>query len=143
VRSYTVGSVYNGVMEDSIFTKIIKGEIPCHKIFEDGQTLAFLDIHPAQPGHTLVIPKKQVEFLWDLDEKDFQTVMATAKKVARHLREVLGVPYIGVKVIGTDVPHTHIHLIPFTHPDEYHVQPDLHADPDHAALAAMAEKLKF
>lgn len=130
-------------MEDSIFTKIIRGEIPCEKIYEDDKTFAFLDIHPIQPGHVLVIPKKQVEFLWDLDDEDYQAVMATAKKVAQHLREVLGVPYVGVKVMGTDVPHTHVHLVPFTTGAQYHNQPDLNAEPDHEALAAMAEKLKF
>jgi histidine triad (HIT) family protein len=130
-------------MEDSIFTKIIKGEIPCYKIYEDGTTLAFLDIHPVQPGHTLVIPKKQVEFLWDLDDDDYQAVMATCKKLARHMRETLGAPYIGVKVIGTDVPHAHVHLVPFTTSAEYNYQSDLNAEPDHNALAAVAEKLKF
>lgn len=130
-------------MEDSIFTKIIKGEIPCHKVYEDEKTLAFLDIHPATPGHTLVIPKKQVEFLWDLEDEDYQSVMATARKVALRQREVLQVPYVGVKVIGTDVPHTHVHLVPFTNGAEYHTQADLNAEPDHAALAVVAEKLKF
>jgi diadenosine tetraphosphate (Ap4A) HIT family hydrolase len=61
-------------MEESIFTKIVKGEIPSHKVYEDALTLAFLDIHPVQPGHTLVIPKKQVEFVWDLPEEDYQAV---------------------------------------------------------------------
>jgi histidine triad (HIT) family protein len=68
-------------MQDSIFTKIIKGEIPSHKVYEDDKTIAFLDINPTQPGHTLVVPKKQVEFLWDLDTDDYQAVMETARKV--------------------------------------------------------------
>jgi len=130
-------------MEDSIFTKIIKGEIPSHKIYEDDATFAFLDIHPVTPGHTLVIPKKQVEFLWDLDTEDYQAVMATAKHIALHLRDALKVPYIGVKVVGTDVPHTHVHLIPFRSSHEFHAEVDLTADPDHAALAAIAEKLRM
>lgn len=130
-------------MEDSIFTKIIKGEIPCHKIYEDERTLAFLDIHPVSPGHTLVIPKKQVEFLWDLDDDMYQTVMATAKKVALHLRETLAVPYIGVQVVGVDVPHAHVHLIPFREAAEFHARSDMSATPDHAALAVLAGKLAF
>jgi histidine triad (HIT) family protein len=130
-------------MEDSIFTKIIKGEIPAHKIYEDDRTLAFLDIHPTQPGHTLVIPKKQVEFLWDLDDEDYQAVMATTKKVALHLRKAMDVTYVGVKVIGTDVPHTHVHLIPFSASREYYAHSDLQSEPDHAALAALAKKLMF
>ncbi len=67
-------------MEDSIFTKIIKGEIPCHKVYEDAQTLAFLDIHPVQPGHMLVIPKQQIEFVWDLPDEIYQALMMTTKK---------------------------------------------------------------
>src|SRR5215471_1540687 len=100
-------------MEDSIFTKVVTGEIPCHKVYEDELTLAFLDIHPARPGHTLVIPKKQVEFLWDLADEDYQAVMMAARKIAQRLREVLGVRFVGVKVIGVDVPHAHVQLIPF------------------------------
>lgn len=130
-------------MEDSIFTKIIKGEIPCYKIYEDSQTLAFLDIHPVTPGHTLVIPKKQVEFVWDLDSETYQAVMETTKRVALHLREVLAVPYVGVQVVGVDVPHAHVHLIPFTEAAEYHGRPDMSAEPDHTSLAALAEKLKM
>ncbi|MDB5181998.1 MAG: hypothetical protein JWP13_761 [Candidatus Saccharibacteria bacterium] len=130
-------------MEDSIFTKIIKGEIPAHKIYEDEKTLVFLDIYSSQLGHALVIPKKQVEFLWDLADEDYEAFMATAKKVARRQREILPVPYVGVKVIGTDVPHAHVHLIPFSTSEEFARTPKPHAEPDHAALAAMAEKLKF
>lgn len=130
-------------MDDSIFTKIIKGEIPCHKIYEDDKTFAFLDIHPVTPGHTLVIPKKQVEFLWDLDDDTYQAVMTTTKKIALHLRTTLNVPYVGVQVIGVDVPHAHVHLIPFTDAADYHGRADMSGEPDHTALAALAEKLKM
>ena len=131
-------------MQDSIFTKIVKGEIPCYKIYEDELTLAFLDIHPAQPGHTLVIPKRQVEFLWDLPDEDYAAVQATAKKVALHLREVTRKACIGVKVKGLDVPHAHIHLIPFDNVDEeYYAVPDMLAEPDHPALAKLAKTLAF
>src|SRR5689334_22515512 len=105
-------------MEDSIFTKIVKGEIPCHKVYEDDKTLAFLDIHPIQAGHTLVIPKKQIQFVWDIDDETYQAVMATVKKVALRLRQVLGTQYVGVQVIGVDVPHAHVQLIPFNTPAE-------------------------
>lgn len=135
--------VYNESMEDSIFTKIIRGEIPCHKVYEDEQTLAFLDIHPVQPGHTLVIPKKQVEFLWDLDEETYQAVMTTAKKVALRLREVLPVAYVGQQIIGVDVPHAHVHLIPFSAVHEFRAVADMTAEPDHALLAELAKKLAF
>jgi histidine triad (HIT) family protein len=130
-------------MSDSIFTKIIKGEIPSHKVYEDDRTLAFLDIHPAQPGHTLVIPKQQIEFAWDLPDEDYTAVMATAKKVARRLREVLGVRYVGERIVGVDVPHAHVQLIPFNTIDEYKAPQDMNAEPDHAALAELAGKLAF
>ncbi len=130
-------------MEESIFTKIIKGEIPCHKVYEDDRTLAFLDIHPVQPGHTLVIPKVQVEELWDLTPEDYAAVMNTCQKVAKRMREILVSERIGMQVIGVDVPHAHVHLLPFTTMDEYHHRPDMNAEPDHAALADMAKRLAF
>lgn len=131
------------MQSDSIFTKIIKGEIPSHKIYEDDKTFAFLDIHPKTPGHTMVVPKKQVEFLWDLDDEDYQAVMATAKKVAQRLKEVLNAPYVGELVFGVDVPHAHVHIYPFSTPEEAHHIPDPDAQPDHAALAEIAKKLAF
>jgi histidine triad (HIT) family protein len=130
-------------MEDSIFTKIVKGEIPAEKIYEDEQTIAFLDIHPITPGHTLVISKKQVEFLWDLDDETYIAVMRTVKLVAGRLREVLDAPYVGEKVIGIDVPHAHVHLIPFTTTDEYSRHADMTKEPDFEKLKAIAEKLRF
>ncbi len=130
-------------MQDSIFTKIIRGEIPSHKIYEDEYTYAFLDIHPVQPGHTLVIPKNQVEFVWDLDDKTYQALMSTCKKIALHLREKLNVPYVGEQIEGIDVPHAHVHLIPFSTSSEFHHKPDMLAEPDHDALAKVAERLAF
>lgn len=130
-------------MDDSIFTKIIKGDIPCHKVYEDDDTFAFLDISPIAPGHTLVVPKKQVEFLWDLDDETYQKVLATAKKIAKHMRAQLDVEYVGMQVIGVDVAHAHIHLIPFNDVSEYHNVPDASVAPNHGALAAIARKLQF
>lgn len=130
-------------MEDSIFTKIIAGELPSHKIYEDDSTYAFLDIHPVSVGHTLVVPKKQVEFVWDLDEQDYLALMSSAKKVALRLRDVLQVPYVGVQVIGVDVPHAHVQLIPFTNVDQYRRTVDMGVDPNHDELAATAAKLAF
>lgn len=128
-------------MNSSIFTQIINGDIPSHKIYEDDATYAFLDIHPIQPGHTLVVPKRQVEFLWDLDDATYHAVMATTQKLARHLRTTLEVPYVGVQVIGVDVPHAHVHLVPFYTAEQYHAKPDMVTEPDHAALAAIAQKI--
>ncbi len=130
-------------MEDSIFTKIIKGEIPCHKIYEDELTFAFLDIHPKTPGHTLVVSKKQVEFVWDLEDEDYQAVMASVKKVALRIREVMGKTYVGEQIVGDEVPHAHVHVFPFSNLKEFRTVGDPNAEPDHAALAELAQKLAF
>lgn len=130
-------------MEDSLFTKIIRGEIPCHKVYEDDKTFAFLDIHPKTPGHTLVIPKKQVEFLWDLEDEDYHAVMATAKKVALRIREVFNPPYVGELVVGEEVPHAHVHIYQFATLEESRRIPDPAAEPDHTALAEIAKRLAF
>lgn len=128
-------------MAESVFTKIIKGEIPSHKVYEDEQTLAFLDIHPAQPGHTLVVPKVQVDHIWDLDDDTYQRLWATARKVAKRLKAVLQTERIGVRIEGFDVPHAHIHLIPINSGAELKQYGDQSAEPDHAALADLAAKL--
>jgi Diadenosine tetraphosphate (Ap4A) hydrolase and other HIT family hydrolases len=94
----------------SIFSKIIAGEIPCYKIYEDEKTLAFLDIHPETPGHTLVVPKVEVDKLYDLQMDDYLAVMKTVKKLASRMERVLGRRTL-IKVIGTDVPHAHVHLV--------------------------------
>jgi histidine triad (HIT) family protein len=130
-------------MQDSLFTKIIKGEIPSFKIYEDDHVVAFLDIHPISLGHTLIVPKTQVEFLWDLNDEQYVAVMAATKKVALHLRTTLGVPYVGEQVIGIDVPHAHVHLIPFTTAKEYHNNPDQAVDPDFETLATVAKRLQI
>jgi histidine triad (HIT) family protein len=130
-------------MEDSIFSKIVRGEIPSHKIYEDDRVLAFLDIHPQVEGHVLVIPKVQVEFLWDLEADDYRAVTDAAKKVALHLRSALNVPYVGEKVIGLDIPHAHIQLIPFTNIDEYLRSSDMEKEPDHTRLAEIAAKIRL
>ncbi|MDB5159857.1 MAG: hypothetical protein JWO99_120 [Candidatus Saccharibacteria bacterium] len=130
-------------MQDSIFTKIIRGEIPSHKIYEDEDVIAFLDIHPVTPGHTLVVPKKQVEFVWDLDAETYAKLTVATKKIALHLRETLDAEYIGSQIIGVDVPHAHIHLIPFMHAIDFHQEADQSQEPDHAALAKMAELLSL
>lgn len=131
-------------MEDSIFTKIIRGEIPCHKVYEDDRTLAFLDIHPIQPGHTLVIPKIQIEFVWDLPDEDYRALMATTKLVANRLREVFtDTSRVALLVEGLDVAHAHLKLFPFNTDEEFHHKPNLATEPDHPALAAIAKTLAF
>lgn len=95
----------------SVFTKIIKGEIPCYKIYEDEKTMAFLDIEPEEPGHTLVVPKVEVDKVYDLSDEDYQAVMATVKKLAQHYEKILGKRMM-IKIVGIDVPHAHVHIMP-------------------------------
>jgi histidine triad (HIT) family protein len=129
-------------MEDTLFTKVVKGEIPVHKIYEDELTLAFLDLFPIVRGHTLVIPKKQVENLWQLSDEDYLAVMATVKKVALRLDRVLQPHKVGLKVMGTDVPHAHVHIIPFNDPEEFHIKAN-HNETDHSELERLAADLAF
>lgn len=131
-------------MEDSIFTKIVKGEIPSHKVYEDEQTYAFLDIHPIQPGQVLVIPKKQVEFVWDLDEPTYRAVMETCRKVARRMQEIFPEKArIAQMIEGLDANHAHVKLFPFDTAEEFRHIPDDSHEPDHEVLAAIAKKLAF
>lgn len=128
----------------SIFTQIINGDIPSHKVYEDDRTLAFMDIHPVTEGHVLVVPKTEVEFIWDLSADDYAALMATVQKVGRRLREVIGKPYVGTVVVGTDVPHAHVHVVPFTETHELKRTLENATLPtDHEALAALAERLRF
>lgn len=96
----------------SIFTKIVSGEIPCHKIAENEDFLAFLDIMPLKRGHVLVIPKKEVDYIFDMDDELYVGLQLFAKKVAQGMKKVLPCKRVGVAVIGLEVPHTHIHLVP-------------------------------
>ena len=97
----------------SIFTKIINGEIPCHKVAETTDYLAFLDIRPTTKGHTLAIPKKEIDYIFDLDEETLAGLIAFSKRVAKALEKTISCKRVGVLVIGTEVPHAHVHLIPF------------------------------
>lgn len=96
----------------SIFSRIVAGEIPCYKIAENERYFAFLDISPLTPGHTLVIPKREVDYVFDLDDVEIAEINIFAKKVAEALRKAVPCKRIGLAVIGLEVPHAHIHLIP-------------------------------
>lgn len=99
-------------MEDTIFTKIVKGEIPCYKIAENDKFFAFLDISPIAKGHTLVITKLQNDYIFDLPDELLAEMMVFAKKVAVGIKKAIPCNRVGVAVIGIDVPHNHIHLVP-------------------------------
>ncbi|MEI6883616.1 MAG: HIT family protein [Bacteroidota bacterium] len=96
----------------SIFTRIVNGEIPCHKVTEDDDYLAFLDINPLQEGHTLIIPKKEINYIFDMENDLHAGLWNFAKKVGKAIEKVVPCQRIGITVIGLEVPHTHIHLIP-------------------------------
>ena len=98
----------------SIFSRIVAGEIPCYKVAEDDKYFAILDISPVAKGHTLVIPKQEVDYIFDLDDDTYQGLMAFARRVARGLEQAVECKRVGVAVMGLEVPHTHIHLIPIT-----------------------------
>ena len=102
----------------SIFTKIVNGEIPCYKIAEDENYLAFLDVMPLAKGHTLVIPKKEVDLIFDLESEDFKNLWGFAQQVAKKVGAAMPCVRVGVAVIGLEVPHAHIHLIPITNVEE-------------------------
>lgn len=131
-------------MEDSIFTKIIKGEIPCHKVYEDDKTIVFLDIHPVQSGMCLVVPKVQVSDFYDLPDDYYLELWATVKKVGKMLSNNFpNKKRIAVQVEGLDVDHVHVKMFPINTGDEFRSKPDMESEPDHAELAELAKKLAF
>ncbi len=124
----------------SIFSKIAKGEIPSYKIAEDEHFFAFLDIHPLMPGHTLVIPKKETDYLFDIDDQELAAMMVFAKKIALALKTAIPCKRIGMAVVGMEVPHAHIHLIPINkETDMLFSKPKLH--PTAEEMSAIAEKI--
>ncbi|MCL2280465.1 HIT domain-containing protein [Candidatus Saccharibacteria bacterium] len=125
-------------MQDSIFTKIIRGEIPAYKIYEDDKTFALLDIRPMQPGHVLVVPKIQIDKFYDLPDEDYVALWQTVKKIALHMEKILGQRTL-LKIVGIDVPHVHIHLFPA----DPNMPPNELPIADDAELAKMAEKLRL
>lgn len=102
----------------SIFTKIVKGEIPSYKVAENDKYYAFLDINPLQKGHTLVIPKKETDYIFDLSDDELSGLMVFAKKVAKAIEKTVPCMRVGVAVLGLDVPHAHVHLVPLNSGDD-------------------------
>lgn len=131
-------------MQDSIFTKIIKGELPSYKIYEDDKTLAFLDIFPVMPGMVVVISKNQVPNFEDLDDLEHDALWATVKKVARKLRQTFpDAKKIAVQVEGLEVPHTHVKVFPIYNVGDFHTKSDPSSNPTPEELTNMAERLKI
>ena len=130
--------------EPSLFTKIINGEIPAYRIYEDDKVIAFLTIHPLCDGHTLVVSKKQIDQIWDLESEDYDYLWATTQKIALHLRDIMKVERVGVVIKGFEVPHAHIHLIPV--PYDTHIDFDPEPSPsavDNEKLASIADRIRL
>lgn len=125
----------------TIFSRIIAGEIPAHKVAEDDRFLAFLDISPLKEGHTLVIPKRETDYIFDLPDEELAALHLFAKRVAKGVKAAVACRRIGVAVIGLEVPHAHIHLIPMqTVSDMNFANPKLAPSPE--ALAATAARIR-
>lgn len=131
-------------MSETIFTKIINREIPAHIIYEDEHTLAFLDIHPIRPGHTLVIPKKPVADFWNLEPGDYHRLMETVRLLSKKIQETIQPERTGIFVAGWDVPHTHVHIVPMEHIHDItskSMSDGERTNPSNEELASIAKKL--
>lgn len=126
----------------TIFSRIVAGEIPCHKVAEDEEFFAFLDINPVAKGHTLVIPKQETDYIFDLEDALLGRMMAFAKRVARAQEEVIPCKRVGMAVMGLEVPHAHIHLIPITKESDMYFGGDKMTvtQDDLASVAALIRK---
>lgn len=124
----------------SIFSRIVAGEIPAHRIAETDDYLAFLDVMPTATGHTLVIPKQEVDYLFDLDDEHYLGLMAFAKKIAPAIGKAIPCQRIGVAVVGLEVPHAHVHLIPLNSMADINFHNKL--KPTQEELVATAEKIR-
>ena len=124
----------------TIFTKIINGEIPCYKVAEDTDYFAFLDINPLREGHTLVVPKKEIDYVFDLDDNQLAGLILFSKKVAAAIKSVIPCNRIGIAILGLEVPHAHIHLVPMDSMDDINFKnPKLKFSPEE--FRAIAEKI--
>lgn len=126
----------------SIFSQIIAGDIPSHRVYESEHAYAFMDIHPIQPGHVLVVSRREVENFYELDDAEYDGLMRAVRTVARRLRrEFPDKARIAVVIEGLDVPHVHVKVFPIDTADDLRHIPDASVEPDHDALAALAERL--
>lgn len=128
----------------TIFSRIVAGEIPCHKVAENDEFFAFLDINPVAAGHTLVIPKKEVDYIFDIDDAELGRIMTFAKRVAKAQEKAIACKRVGIAVMGLEVPHAHIHLIPITkESDMYFGRKKLEMSQDELASIAAKIREKF
>jgi histidine triad (HIT) family protein len=125
----------------SIFSKIIAGEIPCHKIAETENCFAFLDIMPLANGHVLVIPKKETDYIFDIESEEYKELWAFAQTVAKAIKKAIPCKKVGVAVVGLEVPHAHIHLVPINNVEDLNFS-KAKLKPTQEELAETAEKIK-
>ena len=125
----------------SIFSKIIQGEIPCYKIAENDQFLAFLDVFPLVHGHILIVPKKETDYIFDIEDIELSAMMLFAKKIAKAQKAAVPCKRIGIAVIGLEVPHAHIHLVPMNTANDVNFT-QVKIKPSSEELAEMAERIK-
>lgn len=125
----------------TIFSKIIAGEIPCYKVAEDDRFFAFLDINPVAWGHTLVVPKQEIDYIFDLDDELLGDMMRFAKRVAKAIRDVMPCRKVGMAVLGLEVPHAHIHLVPLKNEGDMDFSHKI-SDPDPEKMKQIAEALQ-
>jgi histidine triad (HIT) family protein len=125
----------------SLFTKIVQGEIPCHKIAENEQFLAFLDVFPLAMGHVLVIPKKEIDYFFDLSTQELSGILVFAQPIARAISQAFPCKKVGLSVVGLEVPHAHVHLVPMQSVQDLNFsRPKLTPSPE--ALAEAAERIR-
>ena len=127
-------------MSDCLFCKIIAGEIPCYKVAENDKFFAFLDINPVNWGHTLVVPKRETDYIFDISDEELAEMIVFAKKVAKALKAVMPCRKIGVTVLGLEVPHAHIHLVPLQKEGDMDFSNKI-SDPDPERMADIAAKV--
>lgn len=125
----------------TIFSKIINGDIPCYKIAENDKFFAFLDINPVNWGHTLVVPKKETDYIFDLEDEELAEMTVFAKKIAKALQKVIPCRKVGMAVLGLEVPHAHIHLIPITKEGDMDFKNKI-SNPDSAKMEEIASAVR-
>ncbi len=124
----------------TIFSKIIAGEIPCYKIVENDKFFAFLDINPVNWGHTLVVPKKETDYIFDIDDEDLSDMIVFSKKVAKAIKTAVPCRKVGMTVIGLEVPHAHIHLVPMEQEGDMDFKNKI-SDPDPKRMKELADAI--
>jgi histidine triad (HIT) family protein len=130
-------------MADTIYTQIINGQIPAHFVYESPGVVGFLDIHPTQPGHTLIVPKIAFAQFTDMKSGDFEDLMMVSHEFAKHMQKILQCKRVVLRIEGFDIDHVHVHLIPCNQEHDSYKEGRGQIEPDHEALRAMALKLKY